>query len=198
MNTQPFSQTGINDWAVLRVLVCTVLFDCMFLSYHIRVTECIRTLQLPECQGTPHSKQAPHLKFTWQQQDSNPQPFGFPTKTQPFNQFARVFIYKLSGCGFKSRCCHLNFRYRTCLSNEFLEIQAVIECRFTLKRGLDMIKLRKKVTFTFVNQRLNWHFALYGSLEYKYISPISGQELIRFSNAFGFPDPEPSIINILY
>ena len=26
-----------------------------------------------------------------------------------------VFIYKLSGCGFESRCSHLKFRYRTCL-----------------------------------------------------------------------------------
>ena len=26
----------------------------------------------PECQGTPYSKQAPYLKFKWQQRDSNP------------------------------------------------------------------------------------------------------------------------------
>ena len=25
-----------------------------------------------------------------------------------------VFVYKLSGCGFQSHCCHLNFRYYTC------------------------------------------------------------------------------------
>ena len=29
---------------------------------------------LPECQGTLCSKQAPYLKFKWQQRDSNPQP----------------------------------------------------------------------------------------------------------------------------
>ena len=29
---------------------------------------------LPECQGTPFSKQASYPKFKWQQQDSNPQP----------------------------------------------------------------------------------------------------------------------------
>ena len=29
---------------------------------------------LPECQGTPCSKQAPYLTFKWQQLDSNPQP----------------------------------------------------------------------------------------------------------------------------
>ena len=25
-----------------------------------------------------------------------------------------VFVYELSGCGFESGCCHLNFRYGTC------------------------------------------------------------------------------------
>ena len=25
-----------------------------------------------------------------------------------------VFVYELSGCGFESRCCHLNFRYGAC------------------------------------------------------------------------------------
>ena len=25
-----------------------------------------------------------------------------------------VLVYKLSGCGFESHCCHLNFRYCTC------------------------------------------------------------------------------------
>ena len=25
-----------------------------------------------------------------------------------------VFVYKLSGCGFESSCCHLNFRYEAC------------------------------------------------------------------------------------
>ena len=29
---------------------------------------------LPECQGIPCLKQAPYLKFKWQQRDSNPQP----------------------------------------------------------------------------------------------------------------------------
>ena len=32
--------------------------DFMFLSCHVRVSERIHTLQLPECQGTPWSKQA--------------------------------------------------------------------------------------------------------------------------------------------
>ena len=40
-------------------------FDCMFLSCHVRVWEWIHTLQLPECQGTPCSKQARNLKVNW-------------------------------------------------------------------------------------------------------------------------------------
>ena len=48
-------------------------FDCMLLSCHVRVWEWIHTLQLPECQGTNFSKQAPFLKIKWLQQDSKPQ-----------------------------------------------------------------------------------------------------------------------------
>ena len=33
-------------------------YCCIFLSCHVRVLEWIHTLQLPECQGTPCSKQA--------------------------------------------------------------------------------------------------------------------------------------------
>ena len=47
---------------------------CMFLSCHVRVSEWIYTLYLPECQGTPCSKQVQYLKFQWLQRDSNPQP----------------------------------------------------------------------------------------------------------------------------
>ena len=48
------------------------VFDCMFLC-HVRVSEWIYTLHLPECQGTPCSKQAWYLQFKWLQRDSNPQ-----------------------------------------------------------------------------------------------------------------------------
>ena len=37
--------------------------DCMFLSFDVRVSGWIYTLLLPECQGTPCSKQAQDLKF---------------------------------------------------------------------------------------------------------------------------------------
>ena len=49
-----------------------------------------------------------------------------------------VFFYEQSDCGFESRCCHLNSRYRT-LTKELLDTQLAIECRFTLKRVRDMI-----------------------------------------------------------
>ena len=41
---------------------------------------------LPEYQGTPCSKEAPYLKFKWQQRDSKPQPLGLQTNTHPFSQ----------------------------------------------------------------------------------------------------------------
>ena len=61
----------------LSCVVSTYLygaFDCMFLSCHIRVWGWIYTIQLPECQGTPCSKQVQYLKFKWQQPNLNPQP----------------------------------------------------------------------------------------------------------------------------
>ena len=48
--------------------------DCMFLSCQVHVSEWIHTLQLPECQRTPCSKQAKDLQFKWLQLDSNPEP----------------------------------------------------------------------------------------------------------------------------
>ena len=61
-------------------------FDCMFLSCHVRIWDWIHTLQLPECQGTPCSKQASYLKIKWLQRDSNPQPLSSWTNTLPFSQ----------------------------------------------------------------------------------------------------------------
>ena len=50
------------------------LSDYKFLSCHVRVSEWIHTLQLPEYQGTPCSKQARNLNFMWLERGSNPQP----------------------------------------------------------------------------------------------------------------------------
>ena len=61
----------------LSCVVSTYLygaFDCMLLSCHLQIIDWIYTLYLPECQGTPCSKQELYLKFKWQQQNSNPQP----------------------------------------------------------------------------------------------------------------------------
>ena len=46
-------------------------FNCMFLLCHVRVSEWIYTLRLPECQGAPCLKQARYLKIKWLQRDSN-------------------------------------------------------------------------------------------------------------------------------
>ena len=51
-----------------------------------------------------------------------------------------MFVYEVSGCGFKSRCNHLNFRdIAPGLSKEFHDIQETKESGFTLKRVRDMI-----------------------------------------------------------
>ena len=79
--------------------------------------------------------------INWLQRDSNPQPFNSYTNTQPSSQTGQmiepcceylyvpcvwlyvlwpfwvngwVFVYELNGCGFESRCSHLNFRFCAC------------------------------------------------------------------------------------
>ena len=54
-----------------------------------------------------------------------------------------VFFYKLSGCGFESRCSHISrctSHIAPVSSKEFLDIQAATECEFTLKRVRDIIR----------------------------------------------------------
>ena len=51
-----------------------------------------------------------------------------------------LFVYEPSGCGFESCYSHLNFRYMPVSSKEFLDIQATIECGFTLKHVREMIR----------------------------------------------------------
>ena len=50
-----------------------------------------------------------------------------------------MFGYKLSGCGFESHCCHLTSDMVSVSSKEFLDIQASVVCRFTLKVVHDML-----------------------------------------------------------
>ena len=61
-------------------------FHCMLLLFHVRISEWMHTLYLPDCQGTPCSKQAWHLNFKWLKQDLNPQPLSSKTNTQQFAQ----------------------------------------------------------------------------------------------------------------
>ena len=50
-----------------------------------------------------------------------------------------MLVYKLTGRGFESRCSHLNLINIAPISRkEFLELQAAIECVFTLKRARNM------------------------------------------------------------
>ena len=52
-----------------------------------------------------------------------------------------MFVYELNGCGFEFRCSHLKTSdFVPVSSKEFLDIQATIECGFTLKRVCDMIR----------------------------------------------------------
>ena len=58
----------------------------MFLSCHLRISEWIHILYLPECQEIPSSKQERYLKFKRLQQDSNTQPLSLSMNTQPSGQ----------------------------------------------------------------------------------------------------------------
>ena len=49
--------------------------------------------------------------------------------------------YIPSGCGFESHCSHVSFRFAPVLSNAFLEIQATIECEFTLNCVWDLVRI---------------------------------------------------------
>ena len=49
-----------------------------------------------------------------------------------------VFVYELSGSGFESKLQSL--RFAPASSKEFLDIQAIIECGFTLKCVRDMAR----------------------------------------------------------
>ena len=52
-----------------------------------------------------------------------------------------VKVYKLSGCGFGSCCWHLTSDIALVLSKVFLNIEATVECGFTLKCVHYMIRI---------------------------------------------------------
>ena len=51
-----------------------------------------------------------------------------------------TFLYEVICCGFESSCTHLNFRFQICFEQGVFDIQATIECGFTLKRVHDMTR----------------------------------------------------------
>ena len=57
-----------------------------------------------------------------------------------------VIVYELFVFGFDSRCCHLNSAITPVWSKEFLDIQATIECGFTLKYVRGMIRTYRLVS----------------------------------------------------
>ena len=60
-----------------------------------------------------------------------------------------VFVYELSGCGLKSRCSHLNFRYRACFEQGVPWHSGNYRlCGFTLKCGRDMIGTYSQMCYT--------------------------------------------------
>ena len=82
-----------------------------------------------------------------------------------------VFIYKPSGCGFKSCCCHLNFRYGTCFvrARSSLTFRQTIECRFTMK-------LIHNMTITYSHQ--NDHFI--GFLTKQKLQKLFEEDVLKF------------------
>ena len=39
-------------------------------------------------------------------------------RKQTLKHLAKVFVFELNGCGFESRCCHLNFRNHACFEQK--------------------------------------------------------------------------------
>ena len=64
--------------------------DCMFLLCHVRSSEWIHTLYLPECQRTLARNKTQYLKFMWLQLSSNPEPFGLERNTEPFGLTGKI------------------------------------------------------------------------------------------------------------
>ena len=75
------SETQLNHLAKLTKWLSWVLstdlygaFDSILSSCHVRIWDWMHTVHLPECQGTPCSKQSRYLKFKRRQRSSNLQP----------------------------------------------------------------------------------------------------------------------------
>ena len=150
---------------MLWVLICTVHFTvCYFYVTHEFQSE--STLySLPECQGTPcrhkagtiFSKQAPYLKFKWQCQDSNPQPF---SRKRTLNHLTKLSFFKKRPLG-RLRTKWLWVRIlllsltlqilRLLQAKSSLTFRQTIECRFTLTLVCDMIIIYNLWNIVFQN-----------------------------------------------
>ena len=92
-------------------------------------------------------------------------------------------IYELSGCGFKSRCSHLNFRYGACFEQVIRNFQASTECRFALKRVRDMIysnlffkRKRIQISLVYTNKILVFKNSLLKKTVLKYFVGYKNNE----------------------
>ena len=88
-NTQPFGQTG------QMIELCCEHLSVQRIGLYLPVmsrthSQWVYTLYLPECQGTPWSKQVRYLKFKWLQLDSNPQPLCSERNTHPLGQTVQM------------------------------------------------------------------------------------------------------------
>ena len=123
-------------------LICKVHLNVCYYHVTYKFQSESSLLSLPECQGTFCPKQEPYLKFKWYQRDTNPHKH--LVRKGILNHLAklavRVFVFEQSGCGFKIRCCHLNFRYGAMLWAWIsLTFRQTIENRFTPKLVCGMI-----------------------------------------------------------
>ena len=88
MSTQPFSQIGqMNDWRLLQArsfLTFRQTVECGF------TMKLVRDMIITYSQVHPTDKYSQHSSIVW-----------------PIWLNDWVFVYKLSGCGFESCCCHL-------------------------------------------------------------------------------------------
>ena len=104
----------------------------MLLSCHVRVSKWTHALYLPECQGTPCSKQVRYgfldiqgtiecgftlkrvrdIRRIYSQMYRKDKYSEHSSIIWPVSLNGWVFVYKLSGSAFESSCIHLNLRIR--------------------------------------------------------------------------------------
>ena len=109
-------------------------FDCMFLSCHVRVSEWIHTYSclnvkellarsrreiwsLSDCNWTRIHNHLVHKRTlirTYSQMHCTDKYSQHSSIIWPVWPNGWVFVYELNGCGFESRCSHLNFGFRAC------------------------------------------------------------------------------------